>query len=287
MSIPEQHPVVTGIYRRSLRPFVRLVLPPKLKHKFHTFLLDLLETKRNWEYLRKNSVPYLPPPPRRLRIRAHGWIGIEDFMTTGRNIAQNLKDTLQPLGRDIYSYENILDFGCSCARVLLWFKDHPEGCHFYGSDIDGEAIAWDQKNVDFANFVVNDELPPLPFNSELFDLIYAVSVFTHLNEGYQFRWLEELKRVSKKGAILLLSIHGTYAQEMAKLPPQVWSQLEERGFVFVEDKFSRTGLPDFYQIAFHTKEYVMQNWSSYFNVVNYIERGLNNHQDLLVLQNPG
>jgi len=46
--------------------------------------------------------------------------------------------------------------------------------------------------------------PPLPFPDNSFDLIYAVSVFTHLSEEHQRTWLPELRRVLRPGGRLLL-----------------------------------------------------------------------------------
>jgi hypothetical protein len=43
-------------------------------------------------------------------------------------------------------------------------------------------------------------------------------------------------------------------------------------------------LPDFYQSAFHTKDYIYQQWSAYFDIVRYEERGINNHQDAVLLR---
>ena len=48
----------------------------------------------------------------------------------------------------------------------------------------------------------------------MFDLLVRLSVFTHLNEPEQFEWLDELKRIASKGAVLLMTIHGDAAAWM-------------------------------------------------------------------------
>jgi len=48
----------------------------------------------------------------------------------------------------------------------------------------------------------------LPFEDGFFDLIFSVSIFTHLPEKMQIAWLEELRRASKPGALVLSSVHG-------------------------------------------------------------------------------
>ena len=170
----------------------------------------------------------------------------------GRTCVEDLKNSLRLIGRDLYSFENVLDFGCGCGRALRHFHDHPLSFQMYGTDIDAEAIAWCRRKLPFVTFRVNDPLPPLPFAAGTFDLIYAVSVFTHLDEGHQLAWLKELKRVSKPGAILLLSAHGRFAQLRAShdggLSPEDAESLRTKGLLFKVSetgRFKLDGLPDF------------------------------------------
>jgi hypothetical protein len=67
------------------------------------------------------------------------------------------------------------------------------------------------------------------------------------------------------------------------------AELERDGFIFISGAKGRLkldGFPDFYQTACHTKEYVKKQWSEYFEVLDYVERGINNHQDAVVLKKP-
>ena len=69
--------------------------------------------------------------------------------------------------------------------------------------------------------------------------------------------------------------------------PSIRHMLHSKGFLYltgVTGKLRLNKLPDFYQSAYHTKDYIRREWSSYFNIINHIERGINTHQDAVILQ---
>jgi hypothetical protein len=43
-------------------------------------------------------------------------------------------------------------------------------------------------------------------------------------------------------------------------------------------------LPDFYQTAFHTHEYIRREWSRHFEVVAIHAKGVGNHQDAVLVR---
>ena len=50
-------------------------------------------------------------------------------------------------------------------------------------------------------------------------------------------------------------------------------------------RFKLDGLPDFYQDTHHSRAYIEDTWSKYFTIIGYVERGMNKHQDAVILQN--
>jgi len=231
-------------------------------------------------YLKRTGFAHLPPAS--LRYRTHGAPDIESFLNVGKKCSKDIEGTLARIDKNLSSFKNILDFGCGCGRTLIWFVNHSKSSSFYGTDIDAEAISWCRNNLDFANFSINQSLPPLPYPSEMFDLIYAISVFTHLNEEYQFHWLSELKRIAKPEAIVLLTVHGRHC--WMNLPREDVAKIERTGFVFITTNAMKDIFPEWYQVAYHTKEYVFDRYAKYFDIVDYIPRGLHDHQDAIILQ---
>ncbi|HJW67014.1 MAG TPA: class I SAM-dependent methyltransferase, partial [Gaiellaceae bacterium] len=62
---------------------------------------------------------------------------------------------------------------------------------------------------------VNELAPPLRYEGEQFDLVYAISVFTHLPHDLERAWIDELSRIVAPGGLLLLTTHGnSYADRL-------------------------------------------------------------------------
>jgi ubiquinone/menaquinone biosynthesis C-methylase UbiE len=255
-------------------------------YKYLVFQLKLaIASLRDWED--RQNPAYIPVPPAKLRYRVHGSLDTESFLQVGKILAQNIRDLCAIVGRDIYSFENVLDFGCGSGRVIRYFQDAPTSCQLYGTDIDSELVSWCEKYLPHIRWSTNGYQPPLPFADNTFDLIYVISVFTHLDEECQHAWLRELQRVAKPGATIILTVHGEYL--INKLASSYQSRIHSYGFMFVTGVTGRLKLdklPDFYQTAYHTQEYIHREWSVYFDVLRYLERGITNHQDAVLLRKP-
>lgn len=222
----------------------------------------------------------LPPPL--LRHRVHGAFDAGSYLAVSERVAADVRELLHSVGCDLRSTQRVLDFGCGSGRLLRKLRDLPGELH--GTDIDSEAIDWCRKHLPHVKSAVNGASPPTHYPDEFFDCVCAISVFTHLNEEAQFAWLEELRRITKPGGVLLLSVHGETARRHY---PQEEKSLvgDDRPHFIVKETglFNRSGLPDFYQDAQHTKVYVERAWSRHFEVLRYVEAGINSHQDAVLL----
>lgn len=219
-----------------------------------------------------------PLPPPNLRKRVHGVVQRYSFERVGKAVAETLSQAVADNLPHTFKQLKILDFGCGCARVLPYFKQTRD-MEIVGSDIDEEAIVWCQENLSgFGAFFINGAMPPLDFPADTFDVIYSVSVMTHLPEKMQTAWLKELSRVAKPRALLLLTTRGIHGVHLTRLQQL---QFRLRGFYYGGGRLT-LGLPRFYRSAFHTEAYVHKFWGKHFEILEFRARGLNNDQDLVI-----
>ena len=110
---------------------------------------------------------------------------------------------------DDYAFEGrrVLDFGCGSGRVLREFLPEAVSAEFWGCDLHRSTIAWlDQHLSPPLRFFVNDAIPT-PHPDSHFDLVYAISVFTHITHEWS-AWLLELHRILKPDGLLVATFLG-------------------------------------------------------------------------------
>jgi SAM-dependent methyltransferase len=151
----------------------------------------------------------LPVPPAKLRVLVSG-PSRERFLDTTDAGVDALREVLGDRLRG-----TVLDFGCGCGRTARHWRDVDLDLH--GCDYNPELVAWCRDNLPFMRATVNGSDPPSPYDSKTFDVVYAMSIFTHLTEPSQLRWLDEWRRILAPSGLLLFTTHGnTHAHKLGK-----------------------------------------------------------------------
>ena len=194
---------------RTVAPNARMPyrLAGLLEERTRKFRRRVRSVPRNIVARLKGAPDGLPLPPARLMFLVQGTTNVQEFLTDGGTTAQAVIDVVNANGVKFTSLRTILDFGCGCGRVIRHLHAIP-GIQLHGSDYNREPIEWCRQRLRFARFELNGLAPPLAYERDQFDLIYALSVFTHLPESLQLSWMSELARVLRPGGHLLLTTHG-------------------------------------------------------------------------------
>ena len=229
-------------------------------------------------------------PDEERRFRVIGDRDVASFLISGATDYRRLDLALGALsGRHLHEYRRALDWGVGCGRLARHFPKSGPGA-LTGCDIDQDNVDWCRAHLP-GTFVACNMAPPLPFGGASFDLVFGISVFTHLREPMQLRWLEELSRVMARGALLLTTIHGRTALDFSRLRPHehrdLCEEVEARGIVVRGESSQLDGHVDhggeYVADVAHSLDYVRRVWGRFFEVV-HILRGYILFQDLVVLR---
>lgn len=102
----------------------------------------------------------------------------------------------------------VLDWGCGCGRLARHWASDASGVDLFGCDINPALVAWCRDHLPFGTFAVSPFEPPLAYADGSFDLIYGISVLTHLTFEQHHRWVKEIHRLLKPSGVAVLTAHG-------------------------------------------------------------------------------
>lgn len=232
---------------------------------------------RNAPYWMGRSPDGLPLPPSLLIYLVAGTPEIPWFLEGGRRAAESIRTTLGKNGVDIGRIRSVLDFGCGCGRVTRHWASLD--AKVFGTDVNREAIEWCRKKLPFGHFEANGPNPPLPYEAGTFDLVYALSVFTHLTAELQRPWMEELLRVTSQGGHVLFSTHGT--RYLKDLTPEQQEQFTAGRLVVRNEEAAGSNRCG----AYHPLTYVRETLTAGFRLVDVVLEGAlgNPYQDLYLV----
>ena len=194
-------------------------------------------------------------PPALMRFRVHGAADLASYRQVAERCAEDVLAAVRTVGDDPLQLRSVLDFGAGCGRTLRFLRPRLPDAKFTACDVDGESVAWARARDPGISWHHTADLPPLPSADGQFDLIYAISVFTHLDESRQFAWLDELRRVAKPGGLLLLTVQGEGSGKgIESLGACNW-----KGFH-----------PGWYQDTAHSEEYVRRAFSRNLSLISVL-----------------
>jgi glycosyltransferase involved in cell wall biosynthesis/SAM-dependent methyltransferase len=187
---------------------------------------------------------------------------------------------------DLRSVRRLLDWGCGCGRLTVHFLLECDRLEVFGCDIDPEAIAWCKEHLQAGSFSVIQPWPPTSYKDASFDLVSGYSVFTHLAREAQTAWLDEMRRIIAPGGLFLASTHGEFAASFTFPKASQKIPLDGISDTMTDSKLNGVAPENYYRTVFQTREYTLREFSKYFEILEYIERGVANFQDLIVMRRP-
>lgn len=239
----------------------------------------------------------LPQPPEKLMLRVSGSSDGGFFTADGVRSYTEFFDAVAKY-RQWDSIPRMLDWGCGCGRVTRCFlRAHPK-LEVHGCDIDGEAVGWCSEQLSTGSFRAIQPQPPTDYPDGFFPLVIGYSVFSHLGPDLQRLWLAEMQRIMAPGGLFLASVHGPFAARFAFPQPEAparrfpWSRpkrpfdVRAAGFIDAGEDVALAGVAPsgYYRGVFQSPDWTRREWSKFFRVLAIVEGGMQNYQDLVILE---
>jgi SAM-dependent methyltransferase len=231
----------------------------------------------------------LPLPPVKLQYyKAQG--GTDRYLTTGRADAEVIRQYLDRLGVRLNGI-SVMDWGCRDCRVLRHFASDARVCEFWGVDQHGPSMEWAKASLSPPfRFVTCSAYPHLPFEDRTFDVIYAISVLTHI-ASLSDAWLMELRRILKPGGYGLFTVHDEHTWQLLikddvlrgnfGLKKEDIARAEKEDLVVIDGP----DLPSENVNVFCSTARIRREWGQYFEIVSHDPYAYY-HQSMVVLRKP-
>lgn len=176
--------------------------------------------------------------------------------------------------------ERILDFGGASGRVARHFATRLPECEVVIADLN-------PSHVNFVNKVFPTNMkavktasrPPIPVADRSFKLIYAASVFTHI-DVFETSWLAELERLLTNEGVAWLTFHSEHTWSnmdgsplRAKLDEDpAFSALHAANPVMPSERlvFYYGANQNYSCNVFHSSDYIRRVWGRFFDVITII-----------------
>jgi SAM-dependent methyltransferase len=216
---------------------------------------------------------------------------IASYAERARNVLRNITESLDAGGRTFEDVERWLDFGCGYGRVIRFLVERVPPERVWASDVLREGVEFCA-----SEFGVH----PLPSQPNLeavelepFDVVYAISVLSHLNERNSRSLLRVLGEALRPGGIVVFTTHGRrslenpglYGGEFEDRREEITRGVAEQGLAFIPYAF--TGGED-YGMAWHARQWieatVAELHGDALRLIRFVPHGLDDHQDVFAFQ---
>jgi len=204
----------------------------------------------------KNEYPEAFVPPSLVLYDIQGNCNLFDYYIGGQKQALEISKIISNERSD--QSLKILEWGCGPGRILQHLGSPDGGSwELWGSDYNPHSILWCQQHFPKINFIHNDLEPPIALEDSSFDVIYCISVFTHLSEARHYQWINEISRLLKPGGLFI----GTFRGEWFRKDLTCDEQLQfDKGEMVIRDKI-KEGKKDY--AAYHCDNIVIKLLSSF------------------------
>lgn len=135
----------------------------------------------------------------------------ETYLQSGRDDVDTMRRLLLESGSPVEQLGPILELGVAGGRLIRHLSDLADQQEVWGVDCWASAILWCKENLSPPfHFATTSVSPHLPFEDRTFGLVFAGSVWTHLDDMAE-AWTLEVRRVLRPNGRFYFTINDRLA----------------------------------------------------------------------------
>jgi SAM-dependent methyltransferase len=145
----------------------------------------------------------------------------QEYSQVGENVVQILEESIEICKRQWNSLDKVLEVGCNYGRIIRQLVTKVDASRVYGCDIleEGPRFCAKEFGINFLPPTFSESFPKEPS----FDLVYLISVFTHLSDSVITMLLQDIDKSMNPGAVLMFSTHGPISASKAEIYGAPWA----------------------------------------------------------------
>lgn len=174
---------------------------------------------------------------------------LRDYLADGWRTLSELMLLLERAQRPLLSFERVLEFASGHGRFTRHLARAMGPQRVEVSDVVADAVEFSCNAFGVQGFVSSADPTELRW-SRRYDLVFVLSLFSHLPVATWEQWLQHLWQAVAPGGALVFSTHGAEAVRRAGVT------LDARGYFFAPSSESQAIDPQSYGTAFTNEAFV-------------------------------
>lgn len=207
---------------------------------------------------------------------------LRDYLADGWRTLSELLLLLESAGRPLSQLPQVLEFASGHGRFTRHLVKAIGPQRLTVSDIVPDAVEFSTATFGVRGFLSGSDPQAVQW-PQAYDLVFVLSLFSHLPERTWGAWLQRLYESLAPGGLLVFSTHGTDAAARAGVA------LDARGFFFAPSSESTAIAAQDYGTTFTAPGFVQAQIAEHIGparLAGHVPLHFWNHQDGWVVQRP-
>ncbi len=207
---------------------------------------------------------------------------LRDYLADGWRTLSELMLLLELVDRPLLKTASVLEFASGHGRFTRHLVKALGTQRVTVSDVVPDAVAFSRRAFGVAGVQSTTHPEALQW-PQRYELVFVLSLFSHLPRSSWARWLKRLYEAVDTGGLLVISTHGDAAARRQNVT------LDEQGFFFAPSSESAAIDVQEYGTAFTSEAFVRERIAETLGsdrLIRFEPRWFWQHQDAFVLQRP-